>query len=633
MSSLLYYIKKEDHSGERLRKILEENKYIKFVSLMGVDLGGNATDEKIPVKLVLEDIEEFLNASIQTDGSSVELYNIATLNNAKVDLKADLDAAWFVDYNHEFIDEETGCPVGTLKIPAFLIHDNKKVCSRGTLERAEKYFKNSLTDIIRNNPEILENTNVDSPDDIESIELTAATELEFWVNTPEDKADLEKLFVSQSLKEQYWKRTDGVIRTCLEKCLIALENYGLEPEMAHKEVGGIHSSINIKGSTNHAMEQLEISWKFNKPLQAADNELWVREIVYDIFESHGLEVSFKAKPIHGVAGSGAHAHVSVAAKLKDGRLVNLFAPKDLKNDYLSPIGYASLMGMMKNYEVLAPIVTNTNDGFNRLVPGFEAPVCVVTSLGHTYEIPSRNRSVLVGLIRDIDKPKSLRFELRSPNPLSNKYLVIAGCYQTMLDGIKAIADLKQFDTKLLEAELSKAPSDKGFYLEEGRAYRDENNIFNYYTLEERNARFGQPPRTVYEAMLAFETYPEKLKSLTQGAVFTEAIIDSFKVGSLDKWKKKLSSRIIDRNIRLLTSFVKLHSHENMDAIDEVMWDAIEQIKYDLMKNTLKGPSIYGMIKSAIDVGNYKEASDLQIEAKKKMEEIQQLYVNYKKNIF
>ncbi len=633
MSSLLYYIKKEDHSGERLRKILEKNKYIKFVSLMGVDLGGNATDEKIPVKLVLEDIEEFLNASIQTDGSSVELYNIATLNNAKVDLKADLDAAWFVDYNHEFIDEETGCPVGTLKIPAFLIHDNKKVCSRGTLERAEKYFKNSLTDIIRNNPEILENTNVDSPDDIESIELTAATELEFWVNTPEDKADLEKLFVSQSLKEQYWKRTHGVIRTCLEKCLIALENYGLEPEMAHKEVGGIHSSINIKGSTNHAMEQLEISWKFNKPLQAADNELWVREIVYDIFESHGLEVSFKAKPIHGVAGSGAHAHVSVAAKLKDGRLVNLFAPKDLKNDYLSPIGYASLMGMMKNYEVLAPIVTNTNDGFNRLVPGFEAPVCVVTSLGHTYEIPSRNRSVLVGLIRDIDKPKSLRFELRSPNPLSNKYLVIAGCYQTMLDGIKAIADLKQFDTKLLEAELSKAPSDKGFYLEEGRAYRDENNIFNYYTLEERNTRFGQPPRTVYEAMLAFETYPEKLKSLTQGAVFTEAIIDSFKVGSLDKWKKKLSSRIIDRNIRLLTSFVKLHSHENMDAIDEVMWDAIEQIKYDLMKNTLKGPSIYGMIKSAIDVGNYKEASDLQIEAKKKMEEIQQLYVNYKKNIF
>ncbi|MDY6230793.1 MAG: glutamine synthetase, partial [Peptostreptococcus porci] len=107
----------------------------------------------------------------------------------------------------------------------------------------------------------------------------------------------------------------------------------------------------------------------------------------------------------------------------------------------------------------------------------------------------------------------------------------------------------------------------------------------------------------------------------------------FKAGSLDKWKKKLSSRIIDRNIRLLRTFVKLHTGENMDALDEVMWDSIVQIKFDLMKNTLKGPSIYGMIKNAIDLGNFKEASDLQIIAKSKMEEIQQLYVNYRKNIY
>ena len=71
----------------------------------------------------------------------------------------------------------------------------------------------------------------------------------------------------------------------------------------------------------------------------------------------------------------------------------------------------------------------------------------------------------------------------------------------------------------------------------------------------------------------------------------------------------------------------------MDAIDEVMWDSIAQIKYDLMKNTLSGPSIYGMIKNAIEIGNYKEASDLQLIAKKKMDEIQQLYINYRKNIF
>jgi len=117
------------------------------------------------------------------------------------------------------------------------------------------------------------------------------------------------------------------------------------------------------------------------------------------------------------------------------------------------------MGLLKNYEILAPIATNTNDGFNRLEPGFEAPVCTVTSLGHDYEVASRNRSVLVGLIRDVENPKTLRFELRSPNPLTNKYLVIAGCYQTMLDGIKAIVELDKFDTKELERELSKKIKD------------------------------------------------------------------------------------------------------------------------------------------------------------------------------
>lgn len=632
MTDLLYFIEKKDHSGDRLAEILMNNKNIKFASLMGVDLGGNATDEKIPVKLFLEDIDSFLNSTIQTDGSSVELYEIATLNNAKVDLMSDLDATWFIDYNYEHIDEETNLPIGTIIIPAFLVHDNEMVCSRATLMRAENHFRNSIMDIIRKYPKILENTNINNPDEIESIGLTAATELEFWVNTPEDKADLEKLFVSQSLKEQYWKRTHGVIRTCLERCLIELERYGLEPEMAHKEVGGIHSSINQEGSTNHAMEQLEISWKFNTPLQAADNEILAREVVYDVFESHGLEVSFKAKPIHGVAGSGAHVHVGVGAKLKNGKFVNLFAPKELREDYLSPIGYGALMGLLKNYEILAPIATNTNDGFNRLEPGFEAPVCTVTSLGHGYEVPSRNRSVLVGLIRDIDNPKTLRFELRSPNPLTNKYLVIAGCYQTMLDGIRAVVESDKFDTKELEKELSKKPEEEGFYLETGRAYRDENDVFEYYTLEKRNQRFGLPPATVYEAMLNFEKYPEKLKVLTDGDVFTYSILNSFRVGSLDIWKKKLSSRIIDRNIRLLRSFKKLHSPEDMDALDEVMWDSIKQIKYDLMKNTLSRPSIYGMIKNALEIGDYKEASDLQKVAKKKMEEIQQMYMNYRKNI-
>lgn len=632
MNHLLYVIEKDKHNEKDLKEILSQHKNIRFVSLMGVDLGGNATDEKIPIEIFLEDIDGFLKSAVQTDGSSVELYNIATLNNAKVDIMPDKDCKWYVDYNMEHIDDEVNLPVGTLKIPAFLIHCNKKVCSRGILQKADRYFKESMFDLFEKYPHLIKNIGIDSKDEIEDIVLTAATELEFWVNTPEDKADLEKLYVSQSLKEQYWKRTHGIIRTCLEQSLIVLQRLGIEPEMAHKEVGGINSSISIEGKTNHAMEQLEVSWKFSSPLQAADNELLVRDVIEDVFTSHGLEVTFKAKPIHGVAGSGGHTHVGVAAKLINGSIKNLFAPRDMKEDYLSEIGYGALMGMLYNYEVLNPIVTASNDGFNRLVPGFEAPVCIVTSLGHSYSVPSRNRSVLVGLIRDMKKPKTVRLELRSPNPLSNTYLVIAGCYQTMLDGIKAAAESK-LTTKELEKELSKDVGQESFYLEKDRAYRDENDVFEYYSLEERNSRFSVPPETVYENMKNLEIYSFKLKSLKQGNVFTDEIIESFKVGAIDKWQKKLINRIIENNMKVIRSFVKLHDKENMDALDEVAWNTISDMKFKIMKDTLTRKSLFTQIKEAVENKDYETASNLQIELKHNMEDIQQLYMKYKKNIY
>ena len=616
MKKQIHVIDKRKVSNEELKQILLENKNIKFVSLMGVDLGGNATDEKIPVSLLLDDVDDFLKSAIQTDGSSVELHNIATLNNAKVDLMPDQDCNWYVDYNLQNIDSETGLPVGTL--PALLIHDNKRVGSRGILRKAQSNFKKSLIEIFTEYPKMLNSIGVDSVNDIEDIVLTAATELEFWVNTPEDKADLEQLSVSQSLKEQYWKRTHGIIRTCLEQSLEKLEKMGISPEMAHKEVGGIASSITRDGKTKHAMEQLEISWKFDTPIQAA--EMAVREVVEDIFSMNGLEVTFKAKPIQGVAGSGGHTHFGVSLILKDGTFKNLFAPQDMTKDYLSEAGYGALMGLLYNYEVISPIVTNSIDGFERLVPGFEAPVCVVTSLGHTYETPSRNRSVLVGLIRDAKKPKSLRFELRSPNPLSNTYLVMAAGYQAMLDGIKFAAK-SGLDTKALEKELSKDIGEEGLYLEKDRKYRDENNVFDYYNDEERNERFGMPPATVYENMLNLDKYKEKLECLKDGNVFTDSIIDSFKYGSLDKWKKELRR------------YVKLHNKENMDALDEVNWNKISDIKFNIMKDTLTRKSLFTRINDAIDAKDYEKVSELQLELSKYMKEIRVLYSTYKKNIY
>ena len=334
---------------------------------MGIDLGGQATDEKIPVKHFIENIDDYLKSGIQTDGSSVVLEGIATLNNARLDMVTDMDVNWFIDYNLEHVDND-GLPVGTLRIPSFLIHNGKKVCSRSVLYRSRDNFKKKLLEIFKKNPKLLKNIGVKSTHDIEEVLLTSATELEMWVRTPDDNGNIKKLETSQMLKEQYWKRTQGTVRTAMEESIELLELYGLEPEMGHKEVGGVKSKIDTDGNTNYVMEQLEIDWKYSTVMQTADNEIIARDLVKDVFRNHGLDVTFLAKPLEDVAGNGEHTHVGVALKLKNGEVKNAFSPMDLSQDYLSEVGYGALMGILKNYQVLNLFTASSNDAFNRLKP-------------------------------------------------------------------------------------------------------------------------------------------------------------------------------------------------------------------------------------------------------------------------
>jgi len=632
MGKMIYAIKPENHDVKSLTKILCDHPEIQFVSFMGVDIGGNGTDEKIPIKLFIKDMEEMLKFGIQTDGSSVELQGIADLSDARVDLLPDTECTWFVDYNYEYYNEENGLPVGTLKIPSFLIHNNKKVCSRSVLKRAEAHFKKEISDLLKRAPHITESLGF-KLEDVDEVLLTVATELEMWVKTPEQSADFEELHASQVLKEQYWKRTMGTVRTVLEKIMDLLELYDLKPEMAHKEVGGITNRIDAKGRITHVMEQLEIDWRFSSPVQAADNEIFIKELIEDQFRSHGLEVIFKAKPIEGVAGNGEHTHLGAGVRLKDNRKVNLFSPKDMREDYLSEIGYGALMGILKNYEVINPFVSATNDAFNRLKPGYEAPVCTVTSLGGTKDSPSRNRSVLIGVVRNIDNKNATRFELRAPNPYSNTYLVVAACIQGMLDGIMSVIGAGM-DSKMLEKEISKKYGEEGTYLEKYREYRAEEDVFEHYNQEERDKLFGKAPITVWENISAFSSNKIKQEVLKKGDVFTDEIINAFRVSTIEKWKNELEGRIIHDNIMLLKTFIKLHSEsDHATDLDVVNWEKIVYLKTKLMKDSMSKKCIFTKIKNAISQGDYDTASALQIQMNEKMSEIRALYIQYKNNIF
>ena len=622
MKNLLYTIKAKTPK-EEIVKQLREHPEIKFVSLVGIDLAGNDTDEKIPIRLFIKDIDEFYaGTAVQTDGSSVVLPGIATLNNAKVDMPVDPNVNWFVDYNFEYFDDETNKPVGTLRIPSFLIHEGRRVDSRAVLTDTLSFVKRELLDIFHEHAEI-EGLDV-SGNDITDI---SATELEFWVKTPLEEAAIKEMSASQVLQEQYWERTHGAVRCALEKCVIALDEYGLGVEMGHKEVGGLKAQIDESGRLTHVCEQLEIDWRFADAVQAADNEMFVRTIVKEIFRAEGLEVSFKAKPMIGLAGNGEHTHIGLAAITSDGKIHNLFAAKNPYEDFLNVVGYGSIMGLLKNYEVINPFVSATNDSLNRLKPGFEAPICIVTSLGHTPKIPSRNRTILAGLIRDLKNPMATRFELRACNPYTNTYLVLAAAYSAILDGIRATIDRSAVD---LLTELSKKAGQDGIYLEKSRAYRSEQDVFEDYTAEERNAMFGAPPATVWENMEAFEKYPAKVKVITAGGALRPQIIKSFREGALLRWKTEIIARILPEMRDIVRKAQLIESPYRTDQ-DSYNWNKLKAAREYLAKDSIEKKSLFTRLTNALKSGDFATASKLQVEMYDKIEELKQLNDEYVKN--
>lgn len=629
-TDLLYTIPPAKHNKEDLISLLELHPEIKFVSFVGIDFAGNDTDEKIPISLFIEDMDIFLNEhGPQTDGSSVVMPGIATLNNARVDMLTDNDVNWFVDYNAEHFDVETGKMVGTLRVPSFLIHNDVFVDSRSILKSSLDYVREELLALFKKYPKIYGLEHIDATE-IKEIIFTCATELEFWVKSPREDAPVEALSSSQMMQEQYWQRTRGNVRTALEQAVEALELYGLEPEMGHKEVGGVKGQMDDAGHMTHVMEQLEIDWKYSVGVQTADNELLARIIVKEIFRMNGLEVSFQAKPIPGVAGSGEHTHVGLAAKMKNGKIVNLMSPTDLKKEFMSAIGYGSIMGLLKNYEVINPFVSSTNDSLNRLKPGFEAPVCIVTSLGHTPDVPSRNRTILAGLVRDIDNPMATRFEMRSPNPYTNTYLAISVFYLAMLDGITASLESGK-DLNELQAELSKKQGTEGFYLEKDREYRSEEDVFEDFSDEQRNEFFGKPPATVWENMCAFKHYPEKTAVITKGNVIRPAFIDSFAQGALIRWKTELVNRVLPENQEEILRICCLHELGSSEWDDNI-WKRIQEIRLALFKDSVNRLSLGTKIRRAVQEEDFTTVSDLQLEMSARMAEIRKLYHDYKMNI-
>jgi glutamine synthetase len=142
-----------------------------------------------------------------------------------------------------------------------------------------------------------------------------------------------------------------------------------------------------------------------------------------IAAKYDLIASFMPKPIFGVNGSGMHTHQSIFSK--DGE--NLFFDQGDPN-HLSELAYQFLAGQLKHARGMSAVLAPTANSYKRLVPGYEAPVYIGWA--------QINRSALIRLPRyTAGRNKSVRLELRCPDPSANPYMAFVAMLAAGLDGI------------------------------------------------------------------------------------------------------------------------------------------------------------------------------------------------------
>jgi glutamine synthetase len=267
------------------------------------------------------------------------------------------------------------------------------------------------------------------------------------------------------------------------KICLHLEAMGVPVKYHHHEVGG--------------PGQCEIETRMLPAVRAADVVLLAKYVTRMTARGMGMTATFMPKPLFGEAGSGMHFH----QQLWRGE-TNLF---------YDPAGYGCLSetarfyigGLLAHGAAVMALTNPSTNSYRRLVPGYEAPVSALFSLG--------NRSAAIRIPKYANQPGSARMEFRPPDATGNPYLSLAAQLMAGIDGVRRRLD---------PTELGFGPFDE--------------DVFSWP--EEKRARIRALPTSLDEAMGALERDHE---FLLEGEVFSREM--------LERWVKR--KRAEERSVR------------------------------------------------------------------------------------
>ncbi|MDQ4074687.1 MAG: glutamine synthetase family protein [Chloroflexota bacterium] len=248
----------------------------------------------------------------------------------------------------------------------------------------------------------------------EDIAVLAAFENEFSLLRPNDRGGYEPIDTGLCFSAVSMGGAAAVmddIITALDKQQIPIDAY--YPELGHG--------------------QQELPVRHTAPLQAADNQIWVRETVRNVAARHGLLASFAPKPMPEQAGNGCHIHWSLWDRTGQR---NLLVDADVEDTAypLSQLGRHFIAGVLAHLPGLLALTAPSYNSYRRLQPHFWSSA--FTSWGPD------NREAAVRAVSSKwgKETASFNLELKPSDASNNPYLALGGLIAAGLDGIQRSLD-------------------------------------------------------------------------------------------------------------------------------------------------------------------------------------------------
>jgi glutamine synthetase len=176
------------------------------------------------------------------------------------------------------------------------------------------------------------------------------------------------------------------------------------------------------GDHEDAPGQLELNFRFDRPLRTADNITTYRQACAAVGRKHGVLPSWMPKPFTGVSANGHHHHFT----LVDENGNNVFHDPDGPAQ-LSQLARHFLGGMLEHFGALMCVGNPTVNSYCRMWDtGFWAPIY------KNWGWQNRTTTVRVA--------SGGRFEYRGVDSSCNPYLTVAALLQAGLDGVRRELD-------------------------------------------------------------------------------------------------------------------------------------------------------------------------------------------------